>query len=187
MFTNTALDPTSGTCGTPGNCLFIIAFDTGITLNSGDVVNLDVTFTSPFSVPGATGQSAIYGAVLDTNYFNCAEGLPSCAPLLSDSSVSTETLPGYSGPSITTGNNFAEPGFYVAYSYVLGPNGGFSVTGFDATFAIQNSDPSPIEAVAVESQDIDAPEPGTIALTFAGLGFLFVMRKRFLASAGQLA
>lgn len=188
-YTNGALDPTSGTCGTPGNCFFIIAFDPGITLNAGDVVNLDVTFTSPFSVPGATGQSAIYGAVLDTNYFNCAEGLTSCGPLLSDSSNSTETLVGYSGPPITTGNNFAEPGFYVAYSYVLGPNGGFSVTGFDATFTIQNSDPSPIEAVAVESQVINTPEPGSIALTLVGLGFLFAARKGkgLLAGVGELA
>jgi len=185
-YSNNALDPTSGTCA-GGDCFFIIAFDPGITLNAGDVVNLSVTFTSPFFVAGGTSQSAIYGAVLDTNYFNCAEKLPSCQPLLSASATSTETLTGYSGPPITTGNNFAEPGFYLAYAFVNGPNPGFSVTGFSATFTINNSDPSPIEAVAVESQVINAPEPGTMGLTLFGLALLFAARKYLPVQPGQNA
>ena len=183
-------DPTTATC-VSGNCFIVTEFwgpSGGPTLNAGDTVTLDVTFTSPFIVGGANEQSAIFGAVLDTNYFNCAQSLPSCGPLTSDSATSTETLAGYIGPAINNGpNTFPAPGFYTAYSFVDGPNSGFSVTGFDATFNINNSDPSSIYAIAVESQLTNVPEPGTLGMLLLGIALMFGMRKRFRSGAGQAA
>jgi hypothetical protein len=183
-------DPTTASC-VSGDCFIVTQFfgpSGGPTLNAGDTVTLDVTFTSPFTVAGATEQSAIFGAVLDTNYFNCAQGLPSCGPLTSDSATSTETLPGYMGPAINNGpNTFSAPGFYTAYSFVDGPNSGFSATGFDATFNINNSDPSSIYAIAVESQVTNAPEPGTLGLVLLGVALMFAMRRRLRLGIGPAA
>jgi hypothetical protein len=189
-YTDTINPTTAFTCA-GGGCFAILQTyapifgSTGPTLHAGDIVDINVTFSTPFSVGAATGASAIYGAVLDANYYYCA-GVPggTCVtPETSDLATSTETIVGENtgGPTIVTGNNFSNPGFYVAFAYASGPDPGFSVTGFDATLDISNSDPSPIAAVAVESELVPAatPEPGTIGLTFSGLGLLFALRKRF--------
>jgi hypothetical protein len=109
-------------------------------------------------------------------------------PETSDLATSTETILGENagGPTIVTGNNFSNPGFYVAFAYASGPDPGFTVTGFDATLNIVNSDPSPIAAIAIESELVSTtPEPGTMVLTFSGLGLLFALRKRFRLGVGQ--
>ena len=187
-YTQTVDPTTAAVCGSPGNCFIILSAyspfsnTVGPTLEAGDVVNINVTFSSPWTVAAATGQSAVFGAVLDANYYTClGVGTGTCQPETSDLATSTETIVGENagGPTVTTGNNYAEPGFYVAYANVIGPNPGFTLTGFDATLTIVNSDPSPIAAVAVEIQAINAPEPGPMLLTLSGLGLLFSLRKRF--------
>jgi len=190
-YTDLTADPTTQICTSPGNCFVVIqAFaplfgGPGPILVKGDVVNLNVTFTTPFTVDGATGQSAIFGALIDTNYFNC-NGAPVCStPETLDSATSTETVIGENsgGPALTTGVNFTNPGFYSAVAFVNGPNGGFTVTGFDATFTIVNGDPFPLEAVAVESAAVDAPtvpEPATFSMLGLGFGLVgfSILRRR---------
>jgi hypothetical protein len=187
------INSTTATCGS--GCFLLAVYSpftgtTGPTLKAGDIVDLNVTFSTPFTVGAATGASAIFGAVLDTNYYNCAGvNLPACLPETSDLATSTETILGENagGPTIVTGDNFSNPGFYVAFAYANGPDPGFTVTGFDATLNIVNSDPFPVTAVAIESELVSSPtpEPGTIVLTFSGLGLLFALRKRFRLGVGQ--
>jgi len=190
------INPTTAFACASGDCYAILAAfapfgsTAGPTLNAGDVVDINVTFSTPFSVGGATGASAIFGAVLDADYYDCAGvDLAACVPETSDLATSTETILGENagGPAIVTGDNFSNPGFYVAFAYANGPDSGFTVTGFDATLDIANSDPSPIAAVAIESELVSTtvPEPGTIVLTFSGLGLLFALRKRFHLGLGQ--
>jgi hypothetical protein len=183
------VDPTTASCGSPGNCFIILTVyspftnTVGPTLKAGDVVDINVTFSSPWTVAAATGQSAIFGAVLDENYYTClGVGTGTCLPETSDLATSTETIVGENagGPIVTTGNNYAQSGFYVAYANVIGPNPGFTLTGFDATLTLVNSDPSPLAVVAVEIQALNAPEPGPIVLTLMGLGLLFSLRKHVL-------
>ncbi len=175
---NEVYNVTGQTCSA-GDCFFAWVPPSTLFLHAGDVVNLDVTFSTPtYTVGGATGSNALYAALLDTNYFNSAVGTPS-----TDSATSTETLPGYTGPAgiNTSARTFPESDFYLAYASLAGPNSGFSVTGFNAVFDINNTDPNQIEFFAVETQLINTPtvpEPSTVGLTILALGFLFAMRKR---------
>jgi hypothetical protein len=205
-FTGVA-DLSSLTCGTTvtgavtqTNCFYAwdLAFSAppigpSLTLNAGDVVNVNITFDNPttVTVPGSNTQSSLFAVLLDGNYGNCQSTPATC---LANTSTSTVTLTGYSGPSglVTGPATYTTNDFYVAPAILNGLNTGFSATGFAATFDIDSSDPYAIPFIAIETQTIDtanitAPEPGTIGLMLAGMGFLFLMRKRLAGSFAQTA
>ena len=68
-----------------------------LTLNAGDVVNVDITFSNPttVTVPGSNFQSSLFAVLLNGNYANCQSTPSTCQP---DTSTSTVTLTDYSGP-----------------------------------------------------------------------------------------
>jgi PEP-CTERM motif len=164
-----------------------------LTLNAGDVVNVDITFSNPttVTVPGSNFQSSLFAVLLDGNYANCQSTPSTCQP---NTSTSTVTLTDYSGPSglVTGPATYTNNDFYLAPAILNGVNSGFTATGFAATFDIDSSDPYTIPFIAIDTQTLDtanttAPEPGTIGLMLVGMGFLFVMRKRLTGSFAQTA
>ncbi len=151
----------------------------GLVLNSGDVVNVDVTFSAPFAVPGATGFSGLLAYVEDANATTAA-GTP----------VFSTNLPavvsGYSGPAglgLGAGQTGVNEGYYSAF-VITGANSPFSLTGVDFTLDIDKGDPQPITDLMVYSASVAAPVPlpPSVWMMLSGIGGLaWLVRRRVAA------
>ena len=155
-------------------CAESLPVATPIAAAVGAVYDIDVTFSSPLTVPGSNSQNLVFSDVFDS-------ATPTGGGPGADDATSTLNMIGYSGPIApilvgATLDNFAE---YLAIGGFVGGNGPFSLTGFNSSIRIDNTDTNLL--TGINFGFVSVPEPATWAmllLGFFGLGVVLRTRRR---------
>ena len=169
---NFTFNPAATTCVTANDLYYCAEFYavTPPTDNPGDQYRINVTLTSPLTIPGSSTESEFYAGFYDST---ATYGYPDSNALQS----STSTVLGYVGPpGLITSATYSDAG-YVGFAGFFGPNPGFSLTGLDSTVTVDTQDPYPL-VQGVVSSFVVVPEPTTWAITLLGVGLVGARMRR---------
>ena len=171
---NISANPASFTCGyfvSTEICGSYAPFSDGPrTLNAGDQVTENVTYSSAVAIPGSNTSNLLYVGLPDVL---AVGGL--ALPGANSAQIGNINLLGYSGPPVLTGalstytTSFLNlylgfGGLCCAYG---APNAGYAVTGIGMTFDILTSDPNLIYGTSF-GYAVDLPATPAVLSSFPG-------------------
>lgn len=154
--------------------------------NSGDIVNIDINYSSRLYVPIGSGPSIPGERPHDVAFallyvYDGSQLFAADIPSSSSSVVS-----GYVGPpGLTLADNNPDAGAFVGFGGPFGNPAAFSITGMDSTITLDGSNPYPVYEV-IYGYQISVPEPGSwaiILIGFGGVGAATRIRRRWAAAA----
>jgi hypothetical protein len=148
-----------------------------LSVNPGDVITVDVSYTSTLDVPDSKTISLVYVDLFALNAAGKFAYLPNKTANVSS------VLVNYSGPSnpyfsYQSANYSASAGHY----FGAGNPGGFSIDGIDSTFGLVQATSDYI-ILAAYGYQAAVPEPATWAMMLFGFGSLGMALRRRRRSA----